>query len=248
MLKAYADDSGSDGSGTPYCLAGFLMGSEHWARFADDWQAALDRPPAIDYFKMAEVHNYTGEFAKSDFYHREIRVRKVHELLEVIESVSPHAIYSAVDWSEFRVSQLPFVKGAPEDPYHCLVPWLLDSVMAWQRRDEIFPTPVDFIFDEQGEALVHAIRTVYPKVKARVGESVARMMGSLPEMKDDKKVLPLQAADMLAWNLRRHYDPKREGDDWEWLYERLKLLCVNGAFSAGSYEGAQIFAAWQEEV
>jgi len=68
MLKAYADDSGSDGGGSPYFLAGFLMGSEHWAKFADDWQAVLSQRPAIEYFKMAEAANYTGQFAKPDFY------------------------------------------------------------------------------------------------------------------------------------------------------------------------------------
>ncbi len=248
MLKAYADDSGSDGSGAPYFLAGFLMGSEHWAEFSDAWKVQLDRSPQIDYFRMFEAHNGSGQFAKREFFQREVRERKVRDLLEVIESCGPFGIFSTVDWREFRSSHKPFVSGAATNPYHCLVPWLLDSVMAWQQFNEAFPAPVDFIFDEQGEKLAHTVRSVYPQVKACVSESVAEMMGGLPEMKDDRKCLPLQAADMLAWNLRRHYDPRREDDRWEWLYARLKPLCFEGSFGETTHNGAQIFNAWQSQL
>jgi len=248
MLKAYVDDSGSDGTGTPYFLAGFLMSSEHWEEFSDAWQLVCDQEPSIEYFKMTEAHSRTGQFARRALFKPDSRDNKVHSLLEVIETTQPVGVYSAVDWPEFRVSQKPFVSGSATDPYHCLVPWLLDSVMAWQKYEGIFPTPVDFIFDEQGEELAHAVRTVYPKVKDRVGEDVAEMMGGLPEMKDDKKVLPLQAADMLAGTLRKHFDPNRKNDGWEWLYKSLQPLCAEGSFGQTSAQGTEIFDAWQRAV
>jgi hypothetical protein len=40
-------------------------------------------------------------------------------------------------------------------------------------------------------------------------------MGSVPKFENDKVVLPLQAADMLAWHIRRHKDHPEE-DDSKW--------------------------------
>jgi len=40
-------------------------------------------------------------------------------------------------------------------------------------------------------------------------------MGSVPKFENDKLILPLQAADMLAWHIRRHKDHPNE-DDSKW--------------------------------
>lgn len=248
MLQGYADDSGSEGQGAPYFLAGFVMQAEQWARFADAWKEQLDRPPRIEYFKMFEAASGKGQFGGREFYRKEIRARKICDLLEILEAFKPVGLYSSVDWREFRTQQKPFVSGGATDPYHCLVPWLFDVLMAWQQHQEIFPEPVNFDFDEQGIEIGKAILSVYPIVKHNVPESLRKMLGRIPEMLDDKLYNPLQAADMLAWNLRHHHDPVRNEDEWEWLYERLNALCFSGAFGPGSYEGLQMFNAWQNEL
>jgi hypothetical protein len=245
MLQGYADDSGSDGRHAPYFFGGFLMEAERWAHFADAWQTQLDRSPAIEYFKMHEAHTRSGQFT---FIQPEIRDRKVKDLLEVIEAFKPVGIYSTVNWEEFRVSQIPYVEGAAKDPYHCLVPWLFDVVREWQVHNDRFPEPVDFDFDEQGEKIGAAIHAVYPEVKRTASQSLRKMLGRIPMMLDDKKVLPLQAADMLVWNLRAYYEPKLEYSEWEWLYARLNALCFGGAFGPGTYNGLQIFSEWQSAI
>jgi len=245
MLQGYADDSGSDGQRAPYFFGGFLMESEQWAEFADAWQAQLHRSPAIGYFKMHEACARSGEFAQFAFKRSEIRDRKVRDLLEVIETFKPVGIYSTVNWEEFRVQQTPYVEGAAKDPYHCLVPWLFDAVMAWQEQLEIFPKPVDFIFDEQGDKIGNAIHAVFPEVKKTMPELLRKMFGALPMMRDDKQILPLQAADMLVWNLRAHYEPKVDYSEWDWLYARLNALCFGGAFGPSGVVGAQMHSEWQ---
>jgi hypothetical protein len=34
----------------------------NWLPFTDEWQAALDQTPKLDYFKMTEAHNLRGQF------------------------------------------------------------------------------------------------------------------------------------------------------------------------------------------
>jgi hypothetical protein len=245
MLQGYADDSGGDGQRIPYFFGGFLMEAERWAEFSDAWQAQLSRSPSIEYFKMSEAHVRSGEFSALAFHNIEIRHRKVRDMLEVIEHFKPVGVFSTVNWEEFRFVQERFVQGHAKDPYYCLVPWLFDVVMEWQKQEGIFPEPIDFDFDEQGHRIGAVIPALFPEVKKLAPDLLRKMLGRIPMMLDDKKVLPLQAADMLVWSLRRHYDPKVEYRDWEWLYARLNALCFGGAFGPGSYDGLQMFNVWQ---
>ena len=248
MLQGYADDSGSDSLRALYFFGGFLMEAERWSAFADAWQTQLSRSPSIEYIKMEEAHGHSGEFASFAFRGIELRHRKVRDMLEVIEDFRPVGVFSTVDWEEFRTSQAPFALRAAKDPYHCLVPWLFDVVMEWQKQKGIFPEPIDFDFDEKGKRIGAFIRAVFPEVKKLAPDSLGKMLGRIPRMLDENKVLPLQAADMLVWNLRRHYDPKVEYREWEWLYVRLNALCFGCAFGPESYDGLQMFNVWQWAV
>src|SRR5207244_2522278 len=72
---------------------------------------------------------------------------------------------------------------------------------AWQHRAT--GEPMDFIFDEQGpEGTV--VRSFWPIVQAMMPDaSVRRMMMNEPVFRNDLDMLPLQAADLMAWHFRR---------------------------------------------
>jgi hypothetical protein len=67
----------------------------------------------------------------------------------------------------------------------------------------------EFIFDRQQGFEVGAM-TAWSNAKALIGFSrrsdPAKFIGREPTFADDKTFLPLQAADLFAWHLRRHYD------------------------------------------
>ena len=55
----------------------------------------------------------------------------------------------------------------------------------------------------------------------RVSAPLRRRMGETPIMRNDILVLPLQAADMLVWSLRRRYEGKSDNDIHEgWFQEK----------------------------
>jgi hypothetical protein len=62
--------------------------------------------------------------------------------------------------------------------------------------------PVDYIFDESGDSGMEA-QMWYPAMKATAHPEVASLMGSTPEFRKDEDMLPLQAADLVAWHKRR---------------------------------------------
>ena len=62
---------------------------------------------------------------------------------------------------------------------------------------------VDWIFDEQGKIGCEAVGWYY-WIKERAKPNLKRRLGSTPIFRDDEKVLPLKAADLFAWQIRRH--------------------------------------------
>ena len=69
---------------------------------------------------------------------------------------------------------------------------------AYQKDLGIFPESMDFDFDEQGKAGWVAQRA-FPCAKQNMPKPFKEMLGRIPIMLDDKKFVPLQAADMWAW-------------------------------------------------
>jgi hypothetical protein len=220
MLQGYADDSGSDGHRKPYVLAGLVLPVERWAQFADDWRVQLERPPTIEYFKMFEAVERVGQFQGVQ---PEIRDRKIRDVLEVIDSHTPKGIYSVLQWDEFRTLMSAHLSGPLANPYPYLFSLLFDALAKYQQDAGIFPEETDFDFDEQGGAGKFCLST-YDTLKTALSENAPdfrKMMGRLPIMLDDKKVLPLQAADLFAWAMRRYRDKDADDLKWRWVIERL---------------------------
>lgn len=214
MLQGFVDDSGSDGTRAPYILAGFVLPAEKWASFSDDWQTELAREPRIEYFKMAEANEKDGQFAGMP---EEFVRCKINDLLAVIDRHEPDGIYSALSWMEYREILKPSMpQGFIDNPYNLLFPAIFDAILFYQKRKNIFPETVDIDFDEQGSAGWFAT-VCFRFLRQYCEPDVQKMLGRTPTMLDDKKVTPLQAADMLAWNIRREFDSEEKEKKWRCL-------------------------------
>jgi len=65
VLQGFFDDSGNEPTSPIFVLAGFITTNQQWAAFSDEWQLALDEPPRLKYFKMAEAEHCRGQFSKT---------------------------------------------------------------------------------------------------------------------------------------------------------------------------------------
>jgi hypothetical protein len=91
----------------------------------------------------------------------------------------------------------------------------------YKARGEVNPygmQPVDFIFDDQGIAGLKCLDW-YGALREKVGEPHRTMIANTPMFKNDRLLNPLQAADMLAWHIRRQHQFPDE--DRSWVFERL---------------------------
>lgn len=243
MLQGYVDDSGSHQRSAVYVLAGFIATTEQWADFSDEWSSCLIEAPSVDYLKMHEASGLKGQFICWDMHEA---VGKVRRIVDVLEKHKPIGICSALSWEEFNRNMLPHVENLAgdgskkyrplKDPYQYLFPVIWEVIAKYQRQQGTFPEPIDVDFDEQGSAAKFA-QAMYPEFKKSLPPDMQQMMGRIPIMLDDKRYVALQAADMLAWSIRRKLQYPAPDDNWDWLHERLLSMLFGGlAYRPASYK------------
>lgn len=196
MLQGYVDDSGSASEGRRLYLAGYIMAAERWKDFSSDWQRALDAPPAVRSLHMAV--SFRG-------WSRQDRAKKLDQLVSVLRAYRPLSIECRISAEDYKSIVAP---EAPHDLRHaygvCFHAFLVQSALMIHGQG--LQGPLDFVFDEQGNVGLDAA-IWYEVIKQLPGPPVSNILGGAPIFRSDDEVLPLQAADMLAWHRRAVGEP-----------------------------------------
>jgi Protein of unknown function (DUF3800) len=248
LLQAAVDDSGK-GEPPAFILAGFVLRVEEWVAFSDAWQAILDKPPKIAYFKMKEAASCTGEFSRFSTSQRDKRVQAFTSLILqyrplAVRNVIPHGAYQATFRGKIaKQADYPYFLS-----YYAIIGVLLryQYLQKWHAD-----SGVDFVFDEQGKESILP-QLAWQFAKQIVPAWAKPLIGARPTARDEKAFLPLQAADFLAWHSRRFYLEQSRGKDyhspaWEalsglacaedvWDGERLQKIFQGVRASAALFE------------
>lgn len=203
-LQFYIDDSGKNDPPI-FVLAGFVAHKEAWVKFSNEWKAALARAPSLDHFKMKDANACRGVF--KGFSHKE-RDERLSELAEIIEkhiefgvSVAiPHDIYERV----FRGKMM----DAFDTPY-TLAFYLMQAASHKYLSATGNFAEIDIICDRQLDREGPILGSHSITMEGLPNEVLKRFPAP-PAFMDDQQALPLQAADLLAWHIRRSW---RDGRD-----------------------------------
>lgn len=198
-LHAYVDDSGSDPSSPVYVLGGVIMPEEWWAIVANEWSSVLASEPKVDYFKASEVWDRSqGPFCRmSD----QQRMDKVYALVDVLTEYHPVSFSCRMRWQDFRnLSENVKLPKSFNDPYFFLFYGAIIGFVPLFERDERVKG-ISFVFDEQGR-IGKSVCGWYEAFASLV-DPTRTYLGPKPSFGDEKKVIPLQAADLVAWYQRR---------------------------------------------
>lgn len=211
VFQTFIDDSGSEPQSPIFVLAGFIAPHVNWARFSDDWQTELDKSPKLDYFKMTEAAGLGGQFSRRRGWNEAIRDIRVMNFANIVLKHAAIRVEFTMRHDDFGryISSIPAVQRSLyiDHPYVMLAFHAIMIVAAHQDMFGIIK-PCDFIFDEQTGFSDEMLR-LWPKFKASLGRSttsdLAKFIGSHPIFRSEVDFLPLQAADLCAWQLRNHY-------------------------------------------
>lgn len=191
-MQAFIDDSVEQGR--VLVLAGYISTAEKWAKFSNEWQSRLDHA-GWSRFKMAEIATSQRPEVSGWFY----RAIEDHVEAFVAVAVDITALKQAVDEVGVRPRDRP---GYLENPYVMAFRAIQDFTI--QHQHELGITePIDFIFDERGEE--KQVREGYEIFREFCRDDLKPLIGRAPRFESDDDFLPLQAADLLAWHVRRHW-------------------------------------------
>ena len=196
--QAFVDESGGRRAGRILLLSACILTYPEWVEFSDEWHSVLRSPPAISGFHVREARKRQGQFARW----KAIDVdRKVIALTEVILRHRPHVLSCWVGEDDHaatvEANGVPDVKHA----YFTCFMAIIQKVAELQAVRGI-TTPVDFIFDEKGDMGLEALLW-YSFIKSTMRPEICNLIGGSPVFRSDDHVLPLQAADLVAWQKRR---------------------------------------------
>jgi hypothetical protein len=208
MLCCYIDDSADHSRKTVFSTAGFVGESEKWFEFERWWVRALNKA-GIDYFHTYDYANMAGEFRRklADVHGlttaRVIADALLAELKQLIATSDIYGFSTAVLMADYRE-----VASEPDgsivlnpDPYfyghYQLIGTVLSEFLKFGRHEICA-----FLYDESSQASV--MKTGWEGFKA-ANPNWGKHAGTL-ESADDKKCVPIQAADLLAYTTTKVYE------------------------------------------
>ncbi len=213
MLQAWIDDSGrgKESDSPVFVLAGYAGPVQKFERLTDDWQATMREEPALAYLKGKEANALVGNFKG---WTPEQRDAKLEKLIASIRKHDLIALSVAVNYRDFnRTLREP--KGVLKNPFGVafahMAGWLMHSAHVKPEREEI-----EMIFDHGVLAREKEIEDAYQGMKWAILKEAMDLLVGRPRFEDDKRHLPLQAADLFAWNVRRDLvEQLTNGKRWE---------------------------------
>jgi hypothetical protein len=218
ILQGFGDDTGK-GKEPVFALGGFVASVEQWVCFADAWDAKLREVPSIRYFKAREAAACRGEFFRFDPAQRDI---KVAGLISLINAYAQFFVGSAIvreDWNKVFRGRMA---KTMESPFFFAYMRLMTSSL--QRLFNFGPAidRVEWIFDKEDQTTYREVLNWWLAQKGEPPLYLSRRMGNHPIMRDDKEVMPLQAADLIAWVTGKLTSPTPNPIAWDWA-EQLSV-------------------------
>ena len=208
-FEVYVDDSGSEPQSPFFFLAGFISTVERWAAFSNEWDSALGLNPPLEYFKMSEAASFWEQFSSSRGWNEANREDRLVSLARIINKYAMLRVSVSTrhDLFEKYVASLPATERnfATDEPYIMLV-FHLVSVALMSAHDHGVRQPIDFIFDHQsaeGEVVGNWLQYKKSLQFTPYGRKLLPIMGDV-FFSDEKRRRPLQAADLYAWQARKH--------------------------------------------
>ncbi len=212
MLQACVDDSGR-GQDPVFILAGYVGRDRNWIELDRKWRDLL-RKHRLKYLKGTEAGNLAGQFNR---WTAEKRDDLVLQFVRLIKQYALIGVRVVIPHQDFRRSlrfdaMVRRGRWYFKQPYFVAFDCVFGAVLSYARKRSQFEK-VDFIFDN-GLVDRRNLSFAYDPLLKSLGSDVLLLAGA-PIFRDDKDFAPLQAADLLAWHIRRDFYERSNGRSFE---------------------------------
>ncbi|HWZ74525.1 MAG TPA: DUF3800 domain-containing protein [Casimicrobiaceae bacterium] len=217
MLHAFFDDSRGNDLGHDFeCLVGYVSDNDGWNNFQAEWYALLRK------YNIPFLHTSDFLSAKTEFYKNykdksaEERRSVVREFIGAIRRNVLFGVAAAVDATKYRElvkANRRKMTGPSEFLFMRVLKRTVDAMKNWPED-----WPLILIFDDSHES--SRFLGLYQALKASREVFANNVEGIM--FADDRMVVPVQAADLLACITKREYAKGK--DSWSELSPFYDLL------------------------
>lgn len=194
LYTGYFDESGTHDGSEVVAVAGFVANTSNWEQFSEDWQAILN-DCSLEYFHMSEFENMQGPYTSwTDTEGKDC-------LNRLLDTIHEHVIQSVA----FIIPKMSFdLLMSAKAKRICGDAYGLAALECWRKLADTARDPrLDGVLNcimESGARGRHALEEIHA-----AGSEDAAWQNENPILSlafQDKRVfLPLQAADILAYEL-----------------------------------------------
>jgi hypothetical protein len=218
LLTGYIDETGhsKDERQRFVGVAGLVAQAEHWEVFERKWKETLN------VFKLPYFH--MKDFACRRKYYEgwsEPKRQKLFgKLMRIIATTHPFPVGAIVSLDDYR-SFPAEDREMMEDPYHfCLMGCVY--LPAWRTENASPDVRLSIVFSEQSE-FKNMAGLLLDDFKQNHTEG---QRFDTPVFEDMKMVVPLQAADIVAYELYKEFERRRYRSEAEQRYGYKELIKV----------------------
>ncbi|MEA2561405.1 MAG: hypothetical protein QOH06_2909 [Acidobacteriota bacterium] len=200
-LHAYMDESGTHRGSKALCVAGYISSPERWVAFEREWYEAL-YDFDIGYFHMTD---FAVKAPPYDTWTREQRISRLSRLIEIINRSAYASVGIGIPLANYKIEFSAKAKRAIGSPYG------LAAAACFMEFDRLVaarsPTSrIAYVFDILSKG-TGPVKSFFESNERR---KRLRLLSLRYEPKTE--FLPLQAADILAYELYKHL-PRQLGSD-----------------------------------
>jgi hypothetical protein len=205
MFSLYCDDSGTDAS-SEIAVAGCCIATvQQCQEFKRNWEN-INQREHFGIFHMADFVAKREQFAESEWQNQEKRDRTMSALLGVIRTRAAFVISTAVVKSAYdEVVTGDLRERMGKNHYTFAVRHCVAIVDSWRARHR-YTEPLQYVFDRMSKGSGDINDTVFKPVVLG-GEAGLQRYGIGKDgwsFQDKSVVIPLQAADIWAWENFRY--------------------------------------------
>lgn len=246
MLYAYFDESGTHAGSKVIAIAGWLAPESMWIKFQREWKRVLDSK-GIEYFHMNEYeHGDPGvkpEPQPPYNWDKAERITFLRRLIDIVRNRTQFSVSFATDTSDYPALAARVV--APPSAYAWCATRCLKGIVQWCEYQG-HAEPIAYVF-EDGAGHNGELEKLRDDIMGSAELKAYYRMGSLG-FADKETLNPLQAADMLAYEIYKEMDnfhvPESESRK---LRGSMRALLTSRNHQAQFYKGGSIYIVLSDD-
>jgi hypothetical protein len=193
VLDGYFDESGTHQGSDTIVVAGYLAHADAWRAFESQWKAAL-REYGLPLFHMSRFAQKAEGYA----WPEEVRRERLGNLISIINNHTLHSVGVALPKKLFDTVFTGTVRRAIGGAYG-FAAWLVVLMTARDLGQLPIETGVSYVFEDGAPRKGELIAAYDWLAKLPEGKAALHVLSL--RFEDKKMFVPLQAADILAYEL-----------------------------------------------